>query len=51
VDTPETESDGDVAERVKEQAKEFGITEEKSVEPGKSAAAFTREDQPRRLRS
>jgi endonuclease YncB( thermonuclease family) len=42
VDTPEAESGGYVTERVGEQAKEFGITEEESVEMGKKAAAFTR---------
>jgi endonuclease YncB( thermonuclease family) len=42
VDTPEAESGGYVTERVTEQAKEFGITEEESVEMGKKAAAFTR---------
>jgi endonuclease YncB( thermonuclease family) len=42
VDTPETESGGYVTKRVSEQAKEFGITEEQSVEIGKKAAAFTR---------
>jgi endonuclease YncB( thermonuclease family) len=41
-DTPEAESGGYVTERVTEQAKEFGITEEESVEMGKKAAAFTR---------
>ena len=42
VDTPEAESGGYVTERVSEQAAEFGITEEESVEMGKKAAAFTR---------
>jgi endonuclease YncB( thermonuclease family) len=42
VDTPEAESGGYVTERVGEQAKEFGITEEESVEMGRKAAAFTR---------
>jgi endonuclease YncB( thermonuclease family) len=42
VDTPEAEDGGYVTERVAEQAKEFGITEEESVEMGKKAAAFTR---------
>lgn len=42
VDTPESEDGGRVAERVKEQAELFGITEEESVEMGKKAAAFTR---------
>ncbi len=42
VDTPEAEDGGRVAERVTEQAKEFGITEEESIEMGKKAAAFTR---------
>lgn len=42
VDTPESESGGYVTERVAEQAKQFGITEEESVEMGKKAAAFTR---------
>ncbi len=41
-DTPEAESGGYVTERVTEQAKEFGITEEESVEMGKKATAFTR---------
>jgi endonuclease YncB( thermonuclease family) len=41
-DTPEAEAGGYVTERVTEQAKEFGITEEESVEMGKKAAAFTR---------
>jgi endonuclease YncB( thermonuclease family) len=42
VDTPEAESGGYVEGRVAEQADEFGITEEESVEMGKKAAAFTR---------
>lgn len=42
VDTPEAESGGYVTERVGEQAKEFGITREESVEMGKKAASFTR---------
>jgi endonuclease YncB( thermonuclease family) len=42
VDTPEAKSGGYVTERVGEQAKEFGINEEESVEMGKKAAAFTR---------
>ena len=42
VDTPEAEAGGYVTERVSEQAAEFGITEEESVEMGKKAAAFTR---------
>lgn len=42
VDTPEAESGGYVTERVGEQAKEFGITKEESVEMGKKAAAFTK---------
>ena len=42
VDTPEAEAGGYVTERVSEQAKEFGITDEESVEMGKKAAAFTR---------
>ncbi len=42
VDTPEAEAGGYVTDRVTEQAKEFGITEEESVEMGKKAAAFTR---------
>jgi competence ComEA-like helix-hairpin-helix protein len=42
VDTPEAESGGYVEGRVAEQAEEFGITEEESVEMGKKAAAFTR---------
>lgn len=42
VDTPEAESGGYVTERVGEQAKEFGITEEESVAMGKKAAAFTK---------
>ena len=41
VDTPEAESGGYVEGRVGEQAKEFGITEEESVEMGKKASAFT----------
>ena len=42
VDTPEAEDGGYVTERVAEQAKEFGISEEESVDMGKKAAAFTR---------
>ncbi len=42
VDTPEADSGGYISERVGEQAKEFGITEEESVEMGKKATAFTR---------
>lgn len=42
VDTPEAEDGGYVTERVTQQAKEFGISEEESVEMGKKAAAFTR---------
>jgi len=42
VDTPEAESGGYVEGRVAEQADEFGITEEESVEMGKKATAFTR---------
>jgi endonuclease YncB( thermonuclease family) len=42
VDTPEADSGGYVAERIGEQAKEFGITEEESVEMGKKATAFNR---------
>jgi endonuclease YncB( thermonuclease family) len=42
VDTPEAESGGYVEGRVTEQADEFGITEEESVEMGKKATAFTR---------
>lgn len=42
MDTPETESGSYVEGRVAEQAEEFGITEEESVEMGKKAAAFTR---------
>ena len=41
MDTPEAESGGYVEGRVGEQAKEFGITEEESVEMGKKASAFT----------
>jgi endonuclease YncB( thermonuclease family) len=42
VDTPEAESGGYVSERIGEQAKEFGITEEESVAMGKKASALTR---------
>ena len=42
VDTPEAEDGGYVTERVAQQAQEFGISEEESVEMGKKAAAFTR---------
>lgn len=42
VDTPEAEDGGYVTERVAQQAKEFGISEEESVEMGKKATAFTR---------
>jgi len=42
VDTPEAEDGGYVTKRVAQQAKEFGISEEESVEMGKKAAAFTR---------
>ena len=42
VDSPESDGGGRVAERVKEQAELFGITEEESLEMGKKAAAFTR---------
>lgn len=42
VDTPEAEDGGRVAERIKEQAELFGISEKESVEMGKKAAAFTR---------
>lgn len=42
VDCPEAESGGYVVERVTEQAKHFGISEEASVAMGKKAAAFTR---------
>jgi endonuclease YncB( thermonuclease family) len=42
VDAPESEDGGRVAERIKEQAELFGITEEESIEMGKKAAAFTR---------
>ncbi len=42
VDTPEAESGSYVTKRVSEQAREFGIIEEESVEIGKKASAFTR---------
>ena len=42
VDSPESEFGGYVTERIKQQAQEFGISEEATVEIGKKAAAFTR---------
>lgn len=42
VDTPETEDDGRMADRIAEQAELFGISEEENLEMGKKAAAFTR---------
>lgn len=42
VDCPEAEADdGRVKERIAEQGKEFGITEEEVIEMGEKAAAFT----------
>jgi endonuclease YncB( thermonuclease family) len=41
VDTPETEDNGRMADRIAEQAELFGITEEESLAMGKKAAAFT----------
>ena len=41
VDCPEAEFSGLVTERIKQQAAEFGISEEATVEIGKKAAAFT----------
>jgi endonuclease YncB( thermonuclease family) len=50
VDTPEAEAGGYVSERVAQQAAEFGISEEESVEIGKKAAAFTRSVLSRRFK-
>ena len=41
VDCPESEAGGLVTERIKQQAAEFGISEEAVIEIGKKAAAFT----------
>jgi endonuclease YncB( thermonuclease family) len=40
-DTPESETDSVVAERITQQAAHFGISEEQSIEGGKTAKEFT----------
>ena len=42
VDTPESETDRDVAARVAEQAKHFGLTEQQSIQGGIKAKEFTK---------
>jgi endonuclease YncB( thermonuclease family) len=41
VDAPESETDSVVAERITQQASHFGISEEQSIEGGKTAKEFT----------